>query len=177
MNNKVCAALGWLAVAGAMAIPVWAQPEARPDEVFPRPGSLKKSEVNVRSGPGTQYPILWVYQRANYPVQVLAKYDNYFKIRDAEGEEGWVYIGMLSRQATALVRGKTPAPLYRRPTPDSTLEARLAPGVVVVVEGCDAGLCQVEVPDQVQGWVPQTALLTMDGPTPDAAASAPAQAN
>ena len=118
---------------------------------YPWFGSLKKTEVNVRSGPGNQYPILWVYQRAGYPVEVLTKYDNYYKLRDVEGEEGWVYIGMVSRKPTALVGGKTPSNLMRRADAGSQLVARLAPGVVVELNDCKdvanvGNLCQVETP-------------------------------
>lgn len=118
---------------------------------YPWFGSLKKTEVNVRSGPGNQYPILWVYQRAGYPVEVLTKYDNYYKLRDVEGEEGWVYIGMVSRKPTALVGGKTPSNLMRRADAGSQLVARLAPGVVVELGDCKdvtsvGNLCQVEAP-------------------------------
>lgn len=140
----------------ALAAPVVAQ-DAAANAAFPWYGSLKKNEVNVRSGPGNQYPILWVYQRAGYPVEVLARYDNYYKLRDVEGEEGWVYIGMVSRKPTALVGGKTPANLSRSGSLGSPLVARLAPGVVVELESCedvaDAGtMCKVEAPG-ASGWI------------------------
>ena len=130
--------------------------------VFPWYGSLKKTEVNVRSGPGNQYPILWIYQRAGYPVEVLARYDNYYKIRDVEGEEGWTYIGMVSRRVTGLVGGKTPANLSRHATADSQIVARLAPGVVVEMESCEEAtgmgtLCKVEAPG-AKGWIAKRSL-------------------
>lgn len=130
---------------------------------FPRYASVKKGEVNVRSGPGNQYPILWVYQRPGYPVQLLTRYDNYFKLRDAEGEEGWVYIGMVSGKQTGLVGGKSPVALYRRDDPTSDVVARLAPGVVVELDDapCGGPYCKVEA-DGVRGWVAKSALLMVD---------------
>lgn len=128
---------------------------------FPWYGSLKKSEVNVRSGPGNQYPILWVYQRAGYPIQILARYDNYYKLRDVEGEEGWVYIGMISRKQTGLVGGKVPTPLLRKADIQAQPVARLAPGVVVEMEECEgaggASFCKV-VAHGIKGWIPHKAL-------------------
>lgn len=129
---------------------------------FPWYGSLKKSEVNVRSGPGNQYPILWIYQRSGYPVEVLARYDNYYKIKDVEGEEGWTYIGMVSRRVTGLVGGKAPANLTRHAAADSPIVARLAPGVVVEMESCEdvsgvGTLCKVEAPG-AKGWVNKRSL-------------------
>lgn len=130
--------------------------------VFPWYGSLKKTEVNVRSGPGNQYPILWIYQRAGYPVQVLARYDNYYKIRDVEGEEGWTYVGMVSKRIMGLVGGKAPANLTRHATADSQVVARLAPGVVVEMDDCDdvanvGTLCKVNA-SGTKGWVNKRSL-------------------
>jgi SH3-like domain-containing protein len=132
--------------------------------VFPRYASLKKSEVNVRSGPGNQYPILWVYQRAGYPVLLLARYDNYLKIRDVEGEEGWVYVGLVAKQRTALVQGKAPVPLYRKADAASPMVARLAPGVVVTLEDCEhPTLCEIRT-ETVKGWVAKASLSMLELP-------------
>lgn len=129
---------------------------------FPRFASLKKAEVNVRSGPGNQYPILWVYTRAGYPVQLLARYDNYYKLRDVEGEEGWAYVGMISAKKTALVGGKEPVKLLRRAVPDAVATARLAPGVVVELDECDESrFCKVESGGYT-GWVMKNKLEMID---------------
>lgn len=129
---------------------------------FPWYGSLKKSEVNVRSGPGNQYPILWIYQRMGYPVEILARYDNYYKIKDVEGEEGWTYIGLISRRAMGLVGGKAPANLLRHAKKGSPLVARLAPGVIVEMGDCNTvselgTLCFVEAPG-AKGYINKESL-------------------
>jgi SH3-like domain-containing protein len=135
---------------------------------FPRYASLKKTEVNVRSGPGNQYPILWIYQRAGYPVQLLTRYDNYYKIRDAEGEEGWVYITMVSAQRTALVGGhdgnaSQPTPLYKKDNPGSGVVARLAPGLDVIMRDdvCGDAFCRVEA-NGYKGYVAKKDLLMVE---------------
>lgn len=151
-----------------VAMPVLAQDDAMTEaeasptvvdgKVFPRYASLKKSEVNVRSGPGNKYPILWVYQRTGYPVQLLTKYDNYYKLRDVEGEEGWVYVGMVSPKLTALVGGKDPIRLLKYDSADSLAVARLAPGVVVDIRECtDVGYCKVDA-GGYRGWVTKAQL-------------------
>jgi SH3-like domain-containing protein len=128
---------------------------------FPWYGSLKKSEVNVRSGPGVKYPILWVYMRPGYPVQVLTRYDNYYKLRDVEGEEGWTYIGMVSKKVTGLVGGQDPANLYHKEDTTSRVVARLAPGVIVDMESCTTSvtptLCKVET-NGYKGWIAKERL-------------------
>ncbi|MCP5405633.1 MAG: SH3 domain-containing protein [Pseudomonadaceae bacterium] len=144
-----------------LAIPVWAEDAAPEGKGFPRYATLKKGEVNVRSGPGNEYPILWIYQRTGYPVQLLARYDNYYKVRDAEAEEGWVYVGMVSAQKGGLVGGKQPAPLYRRADTGSAMSARLSPGVVVGLDDCDGVFCKVEA-EGYKGYVEKARLLMVE---------------
>lgn len=153
---KLSFALTGLLLAGIAASAV-----AQDQPGFPYYASVKRGEVNVRSGPGNQYPILWIYQRAGYPVQVLAKYDNYYKIRDAEDEEGWVYIGMISGKKTGLIGGRNPAPLYRKDTNTSGIVAKLAPNVVVELGECTPTLCKVEV-DDFKGWIEKSRLLMVE---------------
>ena len=62
----------------------------------PRFVSMNSAKVNVRAGPGTRYPIKWVFQRKTLPVQIVAESDTWRKIRDFEGIEGWVHQRMLS---------------------------------------------------------------------------------
>lgn len=169
MNLRACTVMMMALLAGsafaqeeeAAAAPAEGTPVVVLGGKFPRYGSLKKTEVNVRSGPGNQYPILWVYQRAGYPVQLLARYDNYYKLRDVEGEEGWAYIGMVSPKMTGLVGGKEPAPLRKHEAPDSPVVARLAPGVVVEMIECTdnpaASVCKVET-NGFKGWILKRSL-------------------
>ena len=62
----------------------------------PRFVSLKPDRVNVRGGPTREHEVAWVYTRAGLPVEITAESDNWRRIRDAEGSEGWVYHSMLS---------------------------------------------------------------------------------
>ena len=62
----------------------------------PRFVSLKSDRVNVRSGPNKDQDVRWVYTRAGMPVEVTAEFENWRRIRDWEGAEGWVYHSLLS---------------------------------------------------------------------------------
>lgn len=125
---------------------------------YPQDASLKRDEVNVRAGPGTRYPILWVFQRQGWPVQILAKYDNWYKIKDIEGEEGWVYLGMVSKVPTAVVSQGEPTIMNKRA--DGTRPVyRLGQGVVVQLEECSDLQCEVEVRG-TSGWVDKTRLIS-----------------
>src|SRR6187401_1392113 len=87
----------------------------------PRFVSLKSDKVNVRAGPAREQDVAWVYSRAALPVEVTAEFENWRKIRDWEGAEGWVYHSMLSGRRTALVSSsKDKADLVElRAKPDS----------------------------------------------------------
>src|SRR5262249_32860762 len=95
-------------VAMATAAPAGGRPAARGKSGLPVPRfvSLKPDRVNVRSGPTRDHEVAWVYTRAGLPVEITAESDNWRRIRDWEGAEGWVYHSMLSGRRTALVKAK-----------------------------------------------------------------------
>ena len=69
----------------------------------PRYVSLKTDRVNLREGPSKDHRTAWVFQRAGLPVEIVAEYETWRRIRDSEGTEGWVLHSLLSGRRTALV--------------------------------------------------------------------------
>src|ERR1700743_961106 len=69
----------------------------------PRYVSLKSDRVNLREGPSKDHQTSWVFQRAGLPVEITAESDNWRRIRDSEGTEGWVLQSLLSGRRTVLV--------------------------------------------------------------------------
>lgn len=121
------------------------------ERVVPRFVSLKADEVNVRVGPGKQYPLKWTYVVSGVPVEVIAEWDNWRKIRDWEGQEGWVHSALLSAKRTVIVTGEKRT-LYRRADTKSPPVVRLRPGIIAEVEDCNDGWCRVEVRNY-RGWL------------------------
>lgn len=118
---------------------------------IPRFVTLRAREVNARTGPGVRYPIDWVFQRPNLPVEVVAEFDTWRKIRDSDGTEGWVHQSMLSGRRTVIV--KTAVRLLRRePSESAAPIARLEPGVIGWLESCRDIWCEVEVAG-IDGWL------------------------
>ena len=117
----------------------------------PRYVSLKTDRVNLREGPSKDHRTLWVFQRAGLPVEIVAEYETWRRIRDAEGTEGWVLHSLLSGRRTATVtpwtKGDAAAPvaLYGSAGGDGEVVARLQPGVIASVKACTAGWCRVVV--------------------------------
>jgi SH3-like domain-containing protein len=125
---------------------------------IPRFVSLRTEPINLRTGPGVRYPVEWVYVRKRLPVEVIAEYDTWRRIRDPDGTEGWVHQSMLSGRRTAVItKGNTA--LRREGNDAGAPTARLEEHVVVNVQRCpaDNAYCRVEV-DGLQGWVRRDAL-------------------
>lgn len=121
---------------------------ARP---VPRFVSVKAGEANVRAGPGERYPVNWKYVQAGVPVEVIAEWDTWRKIRDWEGQEGWIHSALLTVKRRVIVTGETRT-LYRRADAASPPVVRLEPGMVAEVEDCEPVWCRVEVRNY-RGWL------------------------
>ncbi len=111
---------------------------------LPRFASLSSDRVNVRSGPGMRYPILWTYVRRDVPVEVTAEFGLYRRIIDADGKKGWVYGEFLSSNRTVLITG-TVRRLRTDPslTAPTVLEAE--PGVIGRLKSCSPAWCEIRI--------------------------------
>src|SRR6201985_145879 len=92
----------------------------------PRYVSLKSDHVNVRAGPTQDNDVAWVYTRPGLPVEITAEFENWRRVRDSEGSEGWVYHSLLSGRRTAVVTMKRKddlAPIYDSAAPHSGVAA------------------------------------------------------
>jgi len=126
----------------------------------PRYVSLKSDHVNVRVGPTKDQDVSWIYTRAGLPVEITAEFENWRRVRDSEGAEGWVYHSLLSGRRTAVVTMKQKddlAALYDRPDPGSAVAARLQAGVVAQVKRCSGGWCRI-LGKGFDGWIEQQRL-------------------
>ena len=127
---------------------------------LPRFVSLKSDGVNVRGGPDKDHDVVWVFTRSALPVEITAEFDNWRRIRDQDGAEGWVYHSLLSGKRTGVVTGKEKDALisiYGSPDADSEVVAKLEPGVQGQVKRCKDGWCQI-TGRGYQGWIPQVRL-------------------
>jgi SH3-like domain-containing protein len=123
---------------------------------LPRFVSLRADEVNLRTGPGTQYPVSWIYRRQMLPIEIIAEYHNWRKIRDWQGDEGWVHKNMLSGRRSIIVVGDSRSVLAS-PAASSTVLVRAEAGVIAHLVGCpDEGpYCRVRIGSR-EGWIDRT---------------------
>jgi SH3-like domain-containing protein len=129
---------------------------------LPRFVSLKSAKVNLRIGPGLNYPVNWMYLKSGLPMEIVQEYDNWRRVRDAEGTEGWINQSLLSGKRTAIVapwqRGKDALIAMRTdPEAKARLIANLEPGVIVTLDTCNGDWCRMEAGGR-KGWVEQSQL-------------------
>lgn len=127
---------------------------------LPRMVSLRSSLINARSGPGSRYPIEWVYKQKGAPVEIVSEFELWRKIRDWEGAETWVHKAMLSGRR--FVRVITPGEnnIYAKADDSAKVVAKVEDGVVGEVEKCPnpEGMCLIKF-DNIRGWMPRAALF------------------
>lgn len=157
----VLIALAALAIASAPAYS--ADDTAGPVSGLPLPRfvSLKADKVNLRAGPTRDHDVTWVFTRAGLPVEITAESENWRRIRDSEGTEGWVYHSLLSSRRTALVApwsktGETFA-LYASADRGAQVTAQLQAGVLGAVKSCDKKWCRI-YGDGFDGYIEQERL-------------------
>ncbi|WP_158047823.1 SH3 domain-containing protein [Skermanella pratensis] len=130
------------------SVPGMAPPTGLP---VPRFVSLRSAEVNVRTGPGTRYPVEWVFVKRDIPVEITAEFDTWRRIRDWEGTEGWVHQSMLSGKRAMIVTGGVR--VLRRTAGDAAAGlAKVEPGVAGKLLRCEQAWCEVNV-DGYRGWL------------------------
>ncbi len=125
---------------------------------IPRWVSIRAGEVNMRTGPGARYPIDWVLQFRNLPVEVVGEFENWRKVRAHDDTIGWVHKSMLSGNRMASV-AVARARVMQKPDSGAPVAAFVEEGVVVSLDGCDPQWCRVAIASHgVEGWIPREAL-------------------
>lgn len=120
---------------------------------LPRFVSLRSDEVNVRAGPGFQYPVNWVYQRKGLPVEIIEEFNVWRQILAPDGGTGWVHEATIRARRGFYVTSPK-APMLASPNPDANVVSYLTQGVSGVLLRCTAtsDYCKIEV-DQHTGYL------------------------
>jgi SH3-like domain-containing protein len=154
------------AAAGPYALAQTSKPDAGAGLKVLRYVSLKSDRVFLRQGPGMDYPIAWVFQRAGLPVEVLREFEVWRQVRDAGGTVGWVHSSLLSSRRTALIlpwevkEGQSQAPQATLRDDDherARAIAQLEAGVLVSIISCAKRWCRVSIGDH-RGYIEQANL-------------------
>ena len=149
---------------GALGLLFWSGPAraaepsaADPALKLPRFVSLHSDKVNLRTGPGRQYPIEWVLTRKDMPVEVIAQFEHWRRVREWDGTVGWVQEHMVSGKRSVVIAKGAIRPIYRDPDGAAPLAARAEPGVVARLIECRGAWCRVDAGD-ASGWMRRSEL-------------------
>lgn len=109
--------------------------------------SIDEPEARMRTGPSTEYPTMWIYQREKLPVKILARYKQWRKVEDHEGTQGWMHARLLSASRAGLVLATSGKPVAMRARPETGAKVvwRAEPGVVGSLTQCEKGWCLFDV--------------------------------
>ena len=129
---------------------------------LPRWAALRADEVNLRLGPGMNFPIDWQYHRRDLPVRILREIDVWRLVEDQDGYKGWVHSATLTGRRTFVVT-EDEATLRAAASDESAPVARLKPGVIGRIRACDAASawCEAQVGDY-KGWLRRNQFFGAD---------------
>ena len=112
--------------------------------------SLKKDKVNVRYGPGFEYPIKYIYKKINLPIKQIDKKENFRRIIDLKNNGGWIHISQLKKVNSIIPI--TDKILFSKPTNFSKPLAKIEKGRVLLIQNCSNDWCKIKT-DKFKGWI------------------------
>ncbi len=127
---------------------------------LPRFVSLKAERVNVRRGPSSEHQIAWVFTKKGLPVEIVAEFEQWRRIRDSEGSEGWVFHSMLTGKRTAMVapwKKNRSVPLREAAEHNAPTVALARPGVIADIDSCTGSWCELTAGGYT-GYIDQSML-------------------
>lgn len=127
---------------------------------LPRFVSLKAKEGNARRGPSLSHRIDWVFKRRNMPLQIIGEYGHWRRVRDRDGQGGWIHYSLLSGVRHVIIEGEV-ASLYMNPDTESQVNARAEPGVVARLGTCTLDWCHISASGS-KGWIQKRFLWGVD---------------
>ena len=111
---------------------------------------LKNNKVNVRYGPGFDYPIKYIYKKKYLPIMIIDKKENFRRIIDFKKNSGWIHASQLRKGKSFItLQNKI---LFSKPTKYSKPIIKIAKGRLLIVSKCKIKWCKVKTESHI-GWV------------------------
>lgn len=118
--------------------------------------SVSGEEVNLRSGPGEQYPANWILGQG-YPLKVIRRRGDWLEVRDFENDGGWIYRPLTSNTPHHIVKVKV-ANLRSQPTTHSPIIGKVVHGDLLRTLERKGDWVRVQREGGLQGWVARRLL-------------------
>ena len=135
-------------------------------QIIPRFETLKFNEVRLRKGPSGDHPIDRVYKLKGLPLKIISEFDDWRKVEDFDGVNGWIHRSQLSRKRVIEVISSN-SEIKSKPNKDSDILALAETGVLLNLERCDEIWCRIST-QNIKGWILRDRLFgILDNELPD----------
>ena len=112
--------------------------------------SLKKNKVNVRYGPGFDFPVKFIYKKINFPIKQIDKKENFRRIIDVKNNSGWIHVSQLKKiNSVITLEDKM---LFKKSSLFSKPVAQIKKGRLLIIQNCEDTWCKVKT-ENFKGWV------------------------
>ena len=112
--------------------------------------SLKKNKVNVRYGPGFDFPVKYIYKKNNLPIKQIDKKENFRRIIDIKNNSGWIHVSQLRKiNSTIAEMDKV---MFKKSSLFSKPIANIKKGRLLMIKNCEVDWCKVKS-ENFKGWV------------------------
>jgi SH3-like domain-containing protein len=113
--------------------------------------AVSVSIANVRSGPGTNYDILWQVNKY-YPITVIKKVGSWLRFIDFEGDKGWLK-STLVHKISSVITTKEDCNIRSGPGTKYSIVFKAERGVAFKVLKRKDSWIQVQHADGDKGWI------------------------
>ena len=117
--------------------------------------SLKKNKVNVRYGPGFNFPVKYFYEKKNLPIKQIDQKDNFRRIIDYKKNSGWIHVSQL-KKVNSVITTKDKI-LFKKSTIFSEPIAKIEKGRLLIIKKCEDKWCKIRT-QKFEGWIKKNNL-------------------
>ncbi len=144
MNFKYCSRILYISILLLITIPALS--------FAAQNVSVKKDNVNVRTGPGTNFPV-YMELFKGYPLQVLQTKGDWLQVSDFENDKGWIFSKLVVPGNTVIVNGKKSINMRTKPSTNGTVVATVDRGVVLTKVSTQGKWTKVKHSQGTVGWI------------------------
>ncbi len=110
---------------------------------------LKNNKVNVRYGPGFDYPVKFIYKKKFLPIKVIDKKENFRRIVDIENNSGWIHTSQLRKNKSFILEKNQT--LFSKPTKYSKPIIKIAKGRLLLIKKCKKNGVELKLKNILDG--------------------------
>ena len=112
--------------------------------------------ANIRSGPGTNYNVLWKVEKY-FPIRIIEKSGEWYHFEDFEGDKGWVHKSLVSKISAVITKNDT-CNIRSGPGTENKIIFTVEKGIPFKVLESKGSWIQIEHADGDKGWIHKTLI-------------------